>query len=359
LIFQAKYIFSQESLDADKKFNVGLKILDFNNHGEKVTTAIWYPTDVEPKLFTYCQIGQNAPVKSKVALNAPVSLKGVYPLVVFAHGLYGCGYDAAYLMEYLAGRGYICAAPDFIDTKPPQYQEQIAFARIKDGNVGRPLQLVGYAFRFIKDMRSKPDLCLAYVAKQRLIPVRIVLDSMLKLNQNSNSIFYKSIQEDQIAMIGHSLGGATTLGSIGANPKENLFTDPRIKAAITLSPSVFPYENGIQNIHIPLMEMIGECEEEKFAELGKTSRKILYENANPPKYWGLLKDGTHFSFTNQACEGLPLYIGVSRLPEVNVICRYGYAFLEKYLKDSKLANIQLNKSDPEWVEYLKEDISIA
>ncbi|MFH1392562.1 MAG: hypothetical protein ABIG90_02700, partial [bacterium] len=139
-------------------FNPGLKIIDFDFHNpvtkqeETITAAVWYPTDTEPQSFVYHDAED---FQSKVALNAPVSKKGApYPLIIFSHGAFGSGYNAAYFMEYLGRQGYIVIAPDYIDTKPPQYKEEIAFSRIKPKNTFSNLQVLMAAKKFVEDANA-------------------------------------------------------------------------------------------------------------------------------------------------------------------------------------------------------------
>lgn len=56
-----------------------------------------YPTETEPQPFTY-RAKEN--VKSRLATHAPVALKSApYPLILFAHGGYGSGYDSVFFTD--------------------------------------------------------------------------------------------------------------------------------------------------------------------------------------------------------------------------------------------------------------------
>ena len=77
-------------------------------------------------LFLACPAqAQDQPVKSKV-IAAKVKIyewfppgfgqaKKQWPLILFSHGLDGCGAQSKFLTEALAAHGYIVAAPDHAD----------------------------------------------------------------------------------------------------------------------------------------------------------------------------------------------------------------------------------------------------
>jgi len=344
--------FSQETL-----FNSGLKLMDFNFHNsatnkdEIITAAVWYPTDAEPQSFVYHDAED---YQSIVALNAPVSKKSApYPLIIFSHGGYGSGYNAAYFMEYLGRQGYIVVAPDYIDTKPPDYTQQIAFSRIKTGNAGNPLQILRIVGQFAKDMNNDREFFLSYLAEHRLNHTSFVISKMIELNKDSESIFYQSIKEDAIGISGHSLGGVTILGKIGAHPDKE-FEDNRIRAALIFSGGVYPFENNIGSIDIPIIIMAGNNDEPMNPTV---PRRVLYDKVKPPKFYLVLKDATHFVFGNSGCGKNPLYQAVEIVPQTSAIARYGAAFFNRYLKNDLSASEQLNKTDPALAYYIKEEKS--
>ena len=202
-------------------YNVGLTTMDFdyvNIHGKKeiITAAVWYPTEEEPHLYTYHTARD---YESKVAFNASAVAKGgPYPLLLFIHGGFGSGYDSAYLTEYLARHGYIVVAPDYVDTRPPEYTEPIAFSTIKGGKQTPAITVFKVAEEWIQDMNANREFFLSYLAEHRFYHTSYLIDKMLDLNADSRSMFYHAIQADAIGMIGYSEGGVTTLGKIGTHP---------------------------------------------------------------------------------------------------------------------------------------------
>jgi predicted dienelactone hydrolase len=336
-------------------FNVGLRIVELeyrhaNGRKQTMAAAVWYPTETPPHPFTY---HAEEDVQSRLATNAPVALKtGPHPLVVFAHGAYGSGYNSAFFTEHLASRGYVVVAPDYDDMAPPGYTRQIAFSRIKDGNTGHPLRIVAVAGLFVADMNRNRDRFFAYLAEHRLPQTTFVVDEMLRLNNTPGSLLHGAINERAIGICGHSLGGATALGKIGGHPDAR-FKDGRLNAALIFSAPVFPWEDTLKNITPPLMVMAGD---EDAPALGpELPRRILYDKANPPKFYLVLSHATHFAFANRGCGGLPTYQAVEKNPQTRAICRYGLAFFEKFLRKAPDAGAVLDKQSPEWACYAKEE----
>ena len=69
----------------------------------------------------------------------------------------------------------------------------------------------------------------------------------------------------------------------------------------------------------------------------------------------MLKDATHFAFSNSVCGQTQLYRAVRTRSKVNAICRYGLAFFERYLRANLSASEQLGTSDSALVYYTKEE----
>ena len=338
-------------------FNAGLKIVDFNfynsitNQSEIITAAVWYPTDTEPQSFIYHDAED---YQSIVALNAPVSQRAApYPLIIFSHGAYGSGYNAAYFMEYLAKQGYVAVAQDYIDAKPPEYEEEIAFSRIKGGKNFSNLQVLRAGKEFVEDANASTEFMLAYVEKHRLNHTSFVIDQIIAFNRDSASDFYQVIDEQAIGMMGHSLGGLTTLAKTGAYPTQK-YTDERIKTALLFSAPAYPFLDTINQIDIPIMMMVGDNDEPNYGPKD-VPRRAVYDSAVPPKYLLIIKDATHFTFGNSGSGKTPLYRAVETVPQTSAITRYGAAFFNKYLKNDLSADKQLNKTDSAVAYYVKEE----
>jgi predicted dienelactone hydrolase len=341
----------------DREFNVGLRVLDFaythpDGRGETVTAALWYPTHAQPHSYTYA-IHTRQSHTSQVAIDAPVAAEaGPYPLVLFAHGGFGCGHNSAFFTEYLARHGYVVVAPDYVDAAPPAYERQVAFSRIRDGTVLPPLRILAIVGRFARDMSADRERFLAYLAEHRFRHTSFVIDRMLELSRDAASPFPGAIREDAIGICGHSEGGITVLGKIGPHP-EAQFRDERIKATLVFSAPAYPFQDTMKSIAVPLMLMAGENDLPGLHP--ELQRRMIYDEASPPKYYLVLKDGTHFSFGNGVCGNARLCDAVETNVQARAICRYGLAFFERYVRRETEAARQLQTSDPAWAYYVNVD----
>ena len=332
------------TLDEDMNISsVGYKIYDFeyaDSNGKKqiITTAVWYPTDVVPTLYSYDTVKNKlstGSVTSFLSLDSPIQIDNTpYPLIIFSHGGYICGTESVFLTEYLASRGFIVASPD--------YHDGVYLCRIRGGTSER----LGYVLTQLKKFKdADTDVSIKWLEEHQRVPgTSKIIDKMLELNRNQDSVFYGMIDENGIGIVGHSYGGRTILGLIGAHPDTSM-KDNRINAAITLSGGVFPFEDTLSNIDIPIMVMQGDDNDN--LDTHNVQRRKPYDDAHPPKFFLKFRSGKHGSFYNGICEE---YSTVRECQSKNVfaqaIDKYSYAFFQRYLKNDLSAETQLMKSSP-------------
>src|SRR4030095_13726846 len=97
--------------DCDGRQAAGYRELTLET-GRKM--AVWYPTAAAEKPFPYTR--SNNGFIGSVACDAPPAACPRVPLVLFSHGLGGCGLQTLFLTEELARHGYVVAAPDHADS---------------------------------------------------------------------------------------------------------------------------------------------------------------------------------------------------------------------------------------------------
>jgi predicted dienelactone hydrolase len=190
-----------------------------------------------------------------------------------------------------------------------------------------------------------------YLAERRLLQTSFVIDEMIGLNATPSSPFYRALNEDAIGICGHSMGGLTVLGKVGAYPDKSA-RDGRIKAALAFSAPSYPFERSAENIDAPVMIMAGDNDEPGLRP--DIPRRTVYERAKSPKYYLILKDATHFVFGNRGCGELPLYRATDERAQTKAICQYGLAFFEKYLSGNPNADRLLEEKGAGWLYYTKE-----
>ncbi len=223
---------------------------------------LWYPATGEDRPFTYN--GQ----KGFAAPDAPVAA-GRHPLVLFSHGFLGFADQTAFLMEALARDGLVVAAVNHADATTPKRKQPVAWPNFADANSWD-------ASRF-RDRRD--DL-------------GALLDRLLELDAAEDSFLHRHIDRQALGAAGHSLGGYTVLGMIGGWPS---WREPRLRAALLLSPYTLPFTQGtnLRAIRTPVMFQGATL------DLGITPfLSDAYAALQGPKYFLVLAGETHFAWTN-------------------------------------------------------------
>ncbi|EAW38883.1 alpha/beta hydrolase [Lyngbya sp. PCC 8106] len=233
-------------------------------------------------------------------------VKKPVPLIVISHGLGSDPQTFSYIAEHLASHGFAVAVPEHIDTSANTFA------------------------RFFEGFERPPN---PSVFANRPLDITSLLDE-LEAKYQSNPVWKRKIDFNNVGILGQSFGGYTALAVAGAemNP-ENLtegcrksedrritlnistllqcrslevasqqknFEDPRIKAVIAINPltSLIFGEEGMSQIRIPTMIIGGTkdyvtpavTEQIKPYSWLKTSRKHLV----------LVEPGTHFSFLRES-----------------------------------------------------------
>lgn len=292
-------------------FSAGYRLVQVPN-GPK--TAVWYPTSDREGTVRY-----SAELSSSLAMNGAVAVCERFPVLVFSHGLGGCGTQSVFITEQLARNGFIVAAPDHQDA-----------GCSVDGS-GTP-KLVGPEASFFQ-----PERWTDKTHDDRKDDVNRVLEWVLR-----GQDFSARADPERIGMVGHSLGGYTALGLAGAWTS---WKDPRFKAMVLLSPYLLPFlvQNRLAEIDVPLMYQGAQL------DLGVTpfvnSDKGAYNLAQPPRFFMELKGGNHFEWTVALCGGLSTVEQCLALkPNARLIVSYALEFLNRYLRQDLGALARLDPS---------------
>lgn len=281
-------------------FKVGYRVVRFG----RLTAALWYPTLANERSVAYAD-----GMRGDVARDAPPLVScGGFPLVVFSHGLGGCGIQSVFFTEALARRGYVVVAPDHADA---------LYCSIDGSRPARP--------QSVPPPLLDPGSWNAGSYIERRDDVRSALDAMLR-----DPAFRDAIAPDRIGIAGHSLGGYVALAMAGGWKD---WRDPRLRAALVFSPYSLPLSlrGDLRAIRVPLMYQGADLD--LFVTPFIEGPQGAYAAANAPKYFAKLRGGHHFAWTNLQCAGIAGVAECARQrPEVALIERYGIAFFEEHLK---------------------------
>lgn len=329
-------------LDAQETFNVGYRVVDFKywsaGQEETLTVAVWYPTAAQPKSYNYA-----GSTSGNVAIDAaPYAESGPYPLLVFSHGYGGSGLSAVFFTEALAARGWIVAAAD--------HHDRYSAVRIRTG------QVEDYDRRGL--LRHAREIAASsYEDRQdylyRLDEIKVVIDRML-----AQDSFGRFIDQNRIAVGGHSFGGFTALGVCGTIKERR---DARIKAILLFSTGAGGYlfsEEELSSVRVPSMLFLGEKEQDAMRGRDMTMAEIsdkIYRNMPPPKYFLEVKGANHLSFNNRFTgRRAARLLGGDDEGLFDVIRRYSIAFLEKHVVGRKSAEQVLSQNDPLLTRYSRD-----
>jgi len=131
--------------------------------------------------------------------------RGRFPLLIFSHGLGGTPLAYEALIERVAGAGFVVVAPAFPLTS--------------------------------QNAPAGPD---PVDTQQQPGDVSFLIDVAIEAAAAGQAPFDKRIDVDNVGTFGHSNGGITTLGVLA----HGCCRDARIDAAVSLSATAAPYNNG-------------------------------------------------------------------------------------------------------------------
>ena len=280
---------------------------------------LWYPSAKEAERHDYRgQIGF-------VALDSDVA-QGSHPLILFSHGFLGMGDQTIFLMEAFARKGYVVASLNHADSLLQKRTRPIEPPRFADAKNWTD-----------QKFRDRQEDMIA------------LLDHLLELNGQQDSFLHEHLDVKQIGACGHSLGGYTVLGLAGA---WDSWRDERIKAVLALSPYSMPFltQGSIAELKVPVMIQGGTL------DFGITPFQTpIYNKLPGPKYLLVLKNETHFGWTNLISLGKTT-TEVVKDGNAQLMTDYSVAFFERHLrgKDGKQVEL-LQQKNPRLDSYRHDE----
>lgn len=250
------------------------------------------------------------------------------PVVIFSHGLGGSREAALYLGKYWSEHGYVC-----IFIQHPGSDESIWKPKVESHEIKT---FRGF-LNALKDTLKDPSHAI-----NRANDIPFVLDQLeLKSKPDSGSCLAGKIDTNNIAIAGHSFGSWTALTASGQKiigPRGDVmtFADPRLKAAIYLSPTcprktVDPLV-AFEDIALPGLHMTGTKDTSPIGETKIEDRRAAFDAiSRADQYLVIIKKADHMVFN-----GRPRQRNGDKIQQ-EIIARASTYFLDAYLKHSPAA----------------------
>jgi predicted dienelactone hydrolase len=252
------------------------------------------------------------------------------PVVLFSHGLGGSRENNPYLGKHWLARGYAV-----VFVQHPGSDESVWKGQ---GPARIPMAM--------KEAASVQNFIL------RAADIPAVLDQLTRWNADEVHALRGRLDLTRIGMSGHSFGAVTTQAVSGqAFPIGRSLTDPRIKAAVMMSPSVpaaGSAERAFGGVTLPWLLMTGTKDVARIGGItlgGELDSRLGVYPALPPgdKYELVLNEAEHGAFGERALPGE----GAKQNPNHHrVILALSTAFWDAFLQGNSEAKTWLNGESP-------------
>ena len=256
------------------------------------------------------------------------------PVVLFSHGLGGSCQNNPYLGKHWSARGYAV-----VFVQHPGSDESVWRGK---GPTQIPMAM--------KQAASLENFLL------RVADIPAVLDQLTRWHSEEAHALRGRLDVTRVGMSGHSFGAVTTQAVSGQSLAIGgaRFTDPRIKAALAMSPSVpaaGSAERAFGSVTLPWLLMTGTKDVARIGAMtigGDLDSRLGVYPALPPgdKYELVLHDAEHGAFGERSLPGE----GANRNPNHHrVILALSTAFWDAFLKGDAEAKAWLNGEGPRTV----------
>lgn len=236
-----------------------------------------------------------------VSIWAPKN-KEKYPLIIFSHGFRGCSTQSSFLTETLAEDGYIIVAPNHKDSACSSVKPEGRFHEFRE-----------------------PDNWDDTSYNERKDDIQNLIQALHTSSLNDQ------IDWEKVALMGHSLGGYTTLALAGGWSSWKL---KGIKAVLAFSPYCAPFlKNGdLKNISVPVMYQGGTLD---FGISPSVKKDTGCFNQTSESFYAELDGAGHFAWAD---------IGRNKENIRDNIKYYSKSFFDAYLKGMDKAKILVKQS---------------
>lgn len=237
----------------------------------------------DPQQYTFITGDYYESPRAVAATADQISPDGPFPLVIYTHGSGGLRYIHSDYTETLASHGYLVIAADHTgNTSVDQFLDTE-----DDG---------------------------ATIAYNRPRDVQVMIDQMTNPESAETVGFVGSVNPEQIAVTGHSLGGYATYAVVSGmeNAAGTLAPDPRVDALIPLAPALgngdpagsLLVADQLVNVELPTLVMVGA--DDKTTPPSPNVDRAVAETSSEVVYRVDLVAAEHQSFTD-VCDYLEFF----------------------------------------------------
>jgi predicted dienelactone hydrolase len=204
--------------------------------------------------------------------------KQAAPVVMFSHGLGGSRDNNPYLGNQWAKRGYVVVFMQHAGSDEAVWKNAAAGDRMEE----------------LKKAASVES----FMSRTKDIPA--VIDALTAWNGDEKNDLHGRMDLGHIGMSGHSFGAVTTQAVAGESFTRMTFLEPRIKAAVMMSPStptVGDPENTFASINMPCLLMTGTNDDSPIGNMLAAERLKVFPNLKNAPAWQVVFDkAVHMSF---------------------------------------------------------------
>ncbi|MCG6533352.1 MAG: acetylhydrolase [Syntrophales bacterium LBB04] len=248
---------------------------------------------------------------------------GPCPVIIFSHGLGGSKDSYEYLGRRWASRGFISIHPQHQGSDQEIWKDK-----------ANPIIELNRAVKDPTNLINRP------------LDVKFIINQLIALNQKSP--LKGQVDQTKIGVGGHSFGAYTTLALVGQilpklNGQDFSFLDPRIKAAVVMSPPTGSTKahpkKSYGSIHLPILHLTGTKDNSPIdPKTLAQDRRLPYDNIQgPDQFLVILEGADHMVFAGQR-----LHKTVDTDPlHHNLILQLSSAFWEAYLNNDPTAKAWL------------------
>ena len=272
--------------------------------------------------FEFTDAARNRKLPIRVWLPSSTSEE---PVLLFSHGLGGNREGPEYLAKHWTARGYVVVC-----LQHPGSDDSV-WKSVKPGERLAAMQKAASGENLLLRAGDAPA----------------VLDQLARWNQDGSHVLSGRMDLGKVGMSGHSFGAMTTQLLAGQTLAGKSFSDPRVKAAVVMSPSPPRVGNparAFAGLDRPCLLMTGTLDD---SPIGKTlpedRRRVFPALPSGDKYELVLDKARHGAFSDRQLPGE----GSQRNPNHHkVVLALSTAFWDTYLRGDPRAKDWLVGDQP-------------